>query len=92
MEEIEELDDENCEIETRVEFDLNWTCSKCKEDNTEYDIPVEQLIICTCNNCGKNMNIIMNHIESRRKLNNLLALDKNKKGVLTNGNKQRKND
>ena len=48
MEEIEELDDKNCEIETRTEFDLYWTCPKCKEHNAEYDISVEQLIICTC--------------------------------------------
>lgn len=53
MENIEELEEINCEIETRTEFDLNWTCASCKEENTEYDIPIEQLIICTCSNCGK---------------------------------------
>lgn len=53
MEDIEELDEENCEIETRVEFDLNWTCANCKKENTEYDISIEQLIICTCDNCKK---------------------------------------
>lgn len=53
MEDIEELDEENCEIEVRTEFDLNWTCSNCKEENTEYDIPIEKFIICTCKNCKK---------------------------------------
>lgn len=53
MEYIEELEEVNCEIEARTEFDLNWTCTNCKEENTEYDIPIEQLIICTCNKCGK---------------------------------------
>ena len=51
--EIEELDEECCEIDTRTEFDLNWTCPNCKEENTEYDIPVETLTICTCENCNK---------------------------------------
>lgn len=51
---IEELDEEYCEIDERMEFDLNWTCPNCKKENTEYDIPVETLIICTCENCNKN--------------------------------------
>ena len=53
MEDIEELDEENCEIETRTEFDLNWTCDNCKAENTEYNIPIEQLIICICDKCKK---------------------------------------
>lgn len=51
--EIEELEDENCDIETRTEFDLGWICKKCGEQNREYDIPIENLIIVNCNNCGK---------------------------------------
>lgn len=50
---IEELDEECCEIDERMEFDLNWTCPNCKKENTEYDISVETLIICTCENCNK---------------------------------------
>lgn len=54
MEEIEELDDENCEIETDIKFDLNWTCKYCgNNDNTEYNIPIEKTIICECKKCGK---------------------------------------
>lgn len=51
--EIEELDEKCCEIDTRTEFYLNWICPNCKEENTEYDIPVETLIICICENCNK---------------------------------------
>lgn len=53
MDEIEELDDDDIEIDERLEIDLSWTCSNCKENNTEYNIPFEQEIICTCYNCGK---------------------------------------
>ena len=52
-EEIEELESENCDIERRIEFDLSWTCKKCGEENTEYDIPIEHLMIVNCGNCGK---------------------------------------
>ena len=53
MEEIEELEEESCEVETRTEFDLSWTCKKCGEENVEYDIPAETPMIVDCNNCGK---------------------------------------
>ena len=53
MDELEELDDDDIEIEERIETDLSWTCPNCKENNTEYNIPYEQEIICECNNCGK---------------------------------------
>ena len=52
-EEIEELDEECCEINERMEFDLSWTCPNCKAENTEYDIPVETSLLCTCYNCKK---------------------------------------
>lgn len=51
--EIEELDEEYCEIDVRTELNLYWTCPNCKEENTEYDIPAEALITCTCENCNK---------------------------------------
>lgn len=51
--EMEELDEEYCEITTRTEFDLCWTCPNCKQENTEYGIRVETLITCTCENCNK---------------------------------------
>lgn len=51
--ELEELEEENCEIETRTEFDLTWTCANCKREHIEFDIPIEELIILTCDKCGK---------------------------------------
>lgn len=51
--EIEELDDEYCEVEANTTFDLAWNCKECKEDNIEYDIPIAKLILCECGNCGK---------------------------------------
>ena len=53
MEDIEELQEENCEIETRTEFDLNWTCANCKREHIELDIPIRELTIFTCHKCGK---------------------------------------
>lgn len=50
---MEELDEKCCEITTRTEFDLSWTCPNCNEENTEYDISVETLMICTCDKCHK---------------------------------------
>lgn len=52
-EEIEELDDEYCEVEPDTTFNLDWSCKECEEDNTEYNIPIAKEIICECSNCGK---------------------------------------
>lgn len=49
---IEELEEENCEVETRTEFDLYWTCKNCGKEHTEYDI-YTGLIRLNCDNCGK---------------------------------------
>lgn len=53
VDEIEELEDEYCEVEPYTTFDLNWTCKERLEDNTEYDIPIAKAILCECSNCGK---------------------------------------
>lgn len=51
--EIEELDDEYAEVEPDVSFDLSWKCKECGSENVEYNIPIEELIICTCEKCNK---------------------------------------
>lgn len=52
-EEIEELDDEDVEVEQQNTFDLYWTCKECKTENVEYNILLDDNIICTCDKCGK---------------------------------------
>ena len=53
-EELEELvEDEDFEVEQRVEDDLCWKCKNCGEENVEYDIAYEEEIICKCDKCGK---------------------------------------
>lgn len=44
-----DLDDEENKA-TRV---ANGASKERKEENMEYDIPVETLILCTCENCNK---------------------------------------
>lgn len=51
--EIEELDDEYAEVEPDTSFDLMWKCKECGSENVEYNIPLEERIICTCENCNK---------------------------------------
>lgn len=51
--EIEELDDEYAEVEPDTSFDLMWKCKECGSENVEYKIPLEERIICTCENCNK---------------------------------------
>mgnify|MGYP000136409892 FL=1 len=51
--EIEELDDEYAEVEPDVSFDLSWKCKECGSENVEYNIPIEERIICTCEKCNK---------------------------------------
>lgn len=51
--EIEELDDEYAEVEPDVSFDLSWKCKKCGSENVEYNISIEERIICTCEKCNK---------------------------------------
>ena len=50
---IEELDDEYAEVEPDVNFDLSWKCKKCGNENVEYNIPIYERIICTCEKCNK---------------------------------------
>ena len=52
-EEIEELDDEYTEVGQDVSFDLSWKCKECGNYNVEYNIPIEERIICTCDKCNK---------------------------------------
>ena len=51
--EIEELDDEYAEVEPYTSFDLMWKCKECGSKNVEYNIPLEEKIICPCENCNK---------------------------------------
>lgn len=51
--EIEELDDEYAEVEPDVSFDLMWKCKECGSENVEYNIPIAETIICTCEKCNK---------------------------------------
>lgn len=54
MKELEELvEDEDFEVEQRVENDLYWRCKNCGEENAEYNIAYEEEIICECSECGK---------------------------------------
>ena len=51
--EIEELDDEYAEVEPYVSVDLSWICKEGGSENVEYNIPIEERIICTCEKCNK---------------------------------------
>lgn len=51
--EIDELDDEYAEVEPDVSFDLSWKCKECGSENVEYNIPIAEEIICTCEKCNK---------------------------------------
>lgn len=50
---IEELTDDDVDLVECVSFDLQWTCPKCKEDNTEYDVTTDGIVECQCDACGK---------------------------------------
>lgn len=56
-EDIEELDVDDYETKERTETDLFWTCKNCGANNTEYEIPYEEEIICECYKCGKKYSV-----------------------------------
>lgn len=54
MEDVEELDDENCKVEPDTKFDLYWKCPNCGyDDNAEYNIDYGEAIECICEKCNK---------------------------------------